>query len=326
MPMKISITSVSGFIGKFLLEELILLNHDISILTRKELPAKHGICNIKGDLLHEGIALDVFVDGSDVVFHCAGEIKDERLMQQLHVNGTQNLLNAVHASIKKYGKPVHWVQLSSVGAYGLDGEGAQSGRTITESSAEQPKGIYEVSKTASDQLVHEFSLIEPLFSFTIIRPTIVIGTTMPNQSFHAMARMIKRGIFFRIGRQEAMGNYVHVQDVVRALVKCAYDTRALGKLFIVANDCPLGEVVDALAHAMQVAPPKLVLPERILRLLVKLTPPWLKLPLTTARINALTRRTHYSSDLIGKTLGFFPLEPITASIPRLIADSSARLA
>lgn len=324
--MKISITGASGFIGKFLREELTALNHDISVLTRKDLPSIQGVRCIKGDLLQEGSALDAFVDGSDVICHCAGEIKDESLMQQLHVDGTRHLLNAVHTSIKKHGKPVHWVQLSSVGAYGLDGEGAQSGRTITEASVEQPAGMYEVSKTVSDQLVREFALKEPLFSFTIIRPTIVIGSTMPNQSFHAMARMIKRGIFFRIGRQPAMGNYVHVHDVVRALVQCIGDARAHGKVFIVANDCPLNQVVDALAHAMQVAPPKLVLPEGVLRLLVKFTSPWLKLPLTTARIDALTRKTHYSSDLIGKTLGFFPLEPIPASIPRLIADSSARLA
>ncbi len=323
--MKISITGASGFIGKLLLKQLSSTQHAVSILTRKEADAGPGVSCIRGDLLKEDAALHAFADGSDVILHCAGEIKDESLMQQLHVDGTRHLLRAVSASIKQHGKPVHWVQLSSVGAYGLDGAGSQSGRTITEDSQEQPVGMYEVTKTASDQLVREFAAQEPLFSYTIVRPTIVIGSNMPNQSFHAMARMIKRGAFFRIGRRQAIATYVLVDDVVRALLQCISDRRAHGKVFIVANDCPLDQVIDALALAMQVAAPKLILPEAPLRLLVKLTAPWLKLPLTTARIDALTRKTHYSSSLIGSTLGFFPAESVPQSIPQLINDSSDRL-
>lgn len=323
--MKISITGASGFIGKLLLQQLASTQHSVSILTRKDPDAGPGINCIKGDLLKDDAALQAFANDSDVILHCAGEIKNENLMQQLHVEGTRHLLRAISTSIKQHGKPVHWVQLSSVGAYGLDGADSQSGRTITEDSQEQPVGMYEITKTASDQLVRDFAAREPLFSYTIVRPTIVIGSSMPNQSFHAMARMIKRGAFFRIGRRQATANYVLVDDVVRALLQCVSDHRAHGKVFIVANDCPLEQVVGALALAMQVAPPKLVLPEAPLRLLVKLTAPWLKLPLTSARIDALTRKTHYSSSMIGDTLGFFPAESVPQSIPRLINESAERL-
>lgn len=323
--MNISITGASGFIGKLLLQQLAATPHALAILSRKHGSAVPGIRCVQGDLLQEDAALHAFADNSDVILHCAGEIKDERLMQQLHVEGTRHLLNAVGASIRKHGKPVHWVQLSSVGAYGLDGPGAQTGRTISEASEERPVGVYEVTKTASDQLVRNFAEQEPLFSYTIVRPTIVIGANMPNQSFHAMARMIKRGIFFRIGRRPAMATYVHVDDVVHALLQCISDTRARGKVFIVANDCPLEQVVTALAQAMRVAVPRWTLPEAPLRLLLKLTPSWLKLPLTPARIDALTRKTHYSSALIGSTLDFFPAESIPQSIPQLIHDSADRL-
>ncbi|MBG6219156.1 MULTISPECIES: NAD-dependent epimerase/dehydratase family protein [unclassified Janthinobacterium] len=323
--MNISITGASGFIGKLLLQQLAATPHALAILSRKQGGATPGIRCVQGDLLQENTALHVFADNSDVIVHCAGEIKDERLMQQLHVDGTRHLLNAVRASIRKHGKPVHWVQLSSVGAYGLDGAGAQTGRTISEASEELPVGVYEVTKTASDQLVRDFAGQEPLFSYTIVRPTIVIGASMPNQSFHAMARMIKRGVFFRIGRQPAMATYVHVDDVVRALLQCISDTRARGKVFIVANDCPLEQVVTSLAQAMRVAPPRWTLPEAPLRWLLKLTPSWIKLPLTTARVDALTRKTRYSSALIGSSLDFFPAESIPESIPQLIHDSAHRL-
>jgi nucleoside-diphosphate-sugar epimerase len=324
--MKISVTGASGFIGKILCDELMLQKHEISILTRKDVPPITGVNVVKGDLISDSANLQVFVDGVDVVCHCAGEIKDETLMERVHVGGTKRLLNAVHESIKRHGKPVHWVQLSSVGAYGVVGPGSRGSRIINEQSPEHPFGVYELTKTASDQLVCEFAQQEPLFSFTILRPTVVIGSNMPNQSFHAMARMIKRGLFFRIGRQQTIANYVHVHDVVRALIQCLFYVRARGQVFIISNDCPLDLVVDSLANAMNVPAPKWVVPEGPLRLLVKATSPWIKLPLTTARIDALTRQTHYSSNKINQTLCFSPLTSIPESIPKLVAESTERLA
>lgn len=324
--MKISITGASGFIGKALCDELLPLSHTISVLTRKGIHPFADVNVVKGDLIADSANLREFVDGVDVVCHCAGEIKDETRMERVHIGGTKRLLTAVQESIKRHGKPVHWVQLSSVGAYGVDGPGSRGRRVINEESPENPFGVYELTKTASDRLVFEFAEQQPLFSFTIVRPTVVIGSNMPNQSFHAMARMIKRGLFFRIGRQQTIANYVHVHDVVQALIMCMSDARARGQVFIVSNDCPLELVVDSLANAMGVPAPKWVVPERPLRLLVKATSPWIKLPLTIARIDALTRQTHYSSDRINQTLSFSPLASIPEIIPKLVTESDQRLA
>lgn len=324
--MKISITGASGFIGKILCTELVSLNHVVSILTRKNYSSIAGVAVVKGDLISEGSSLQTFLDGADVVFHCAGEVRNEALMERLHVDGTKRLLNAVGATLRRNGKPVHWVQLSSVGAYGVTGPDAHGNRTINEQSPEHPFGVYESSKTVSDQLVRDFAQQEPLFTFTILRPTVVIGSNMPNQSFHAMALMIKRGLFFRIGRKQAIANYVHVDDVVRALIQCLADVRARGKVFIVSNDCPLDMVVSTLAGAMNVPVPRWVMPEGLLRLLVMATSSWVKLPLTMTRIDALTKQTHYSSKLINETLCFSPLVSIPEIIPRLVAESHDRLA
>jgi nucleoside-diphosphate-sugar epimerase len=325
--MKISITGASGFIGKALCDVLRTSNHEISILTRQEKVSVPNVCVVKGDLLSESESLQEFVDDADAIFHCAGEIKNEDLMEQVHVEGTKRLLSALGRTIRKNGKPVHWVQLSSVGAYGISGPGTQDEREISEQSPEQPVGVYEFTKTVSDRLVREFAQIEPLFSFSILRPTVVIGSQMPNQSFHAMARMIKRGYFFRIGRhKQAVANYVHVEDVIRALIRCLTDVHARGKTFIVSNDCPLDLVISALARSMDVPVPSWVIPESPLRLLVRATSPWLNLPLTTARIDAMTKQTHYSTRLIEQTLSFYPLLPIVEVIPRLVAESRERLA
>lgn len=323
--MKIAITGASGLIGRSLFDELLSVGHEISILTRKgEFPVPF-IKIVKGDLLSDKSDFLALVDGVDVIYHCAGEIKDESLMAELHIGGTRRMLDAVRESIKKNRKPVHWIQLSSVGAYGIDGPTSRRKRIINEQSPESPLSIYEITKTASDQLVREFSSKEPLFSFTILRPTIVIGSKMPNESFHAMARMIKRGFFFWIGRKEAIANYVHLDDVVGALIKCLNDPRSKGRVFIISNDCPLAEVVAAFANSMRVPVPKLVMPETLLRLLVGIVGPWVRLPLTIQRIDALTRQTHYSSKLIYEILGYLPSASIPEIIPKLVDESAERL-
>lgn len=235
------------------------------------------------------------------------------------------MLDAVRGSIEKNKKPVHWVQLSSVGAYGIGGEGSREKRVINEQSPENPHGVYEITKTKSDQLIREFASVEPLFSFTILRPTIVIGSKMPNESFHAMARMIKRGLFFWIGRKKAIANYVHLDDVVGALIKCLNDPRAKGGTFIISNDCPLTDVVVAVANYMKVPVPKWIVPEKLLRLVVGIIDPWVRTPLTTQRIDALTRQTHYSSRLICEVLGYSPSSSVPEIIPKLLDESADRL-
>lgn len=323
--MKISITGATGFIGTALCNELQLLSCEVAVLTRKEKTFLSGVTVFCGDLLSESPSIQEFVNNSDVVIHCAGEVKNEGLMEGIHIKGTTRLLQAVGRYIRTSGKAVHWVQLSSVGAYGAANTSSFATRRLDENSIESPMGVYESTKTASDRLVREFAELNPLFSFTILRPTIVIGSRMPNESFHAMARMIKRGFYFRIGYGQAMANYIDIFDVVRALVQCATDVRARNRLFIISNDCLLESVVEALARAVGVPTPSLAVPEGLVRFLVKGMSPWVNLPLTANRIDALTGKTYYSSVAIKHSLSFTPLTSIPELIPILVSESVNRL-
>ena len=52
---------------------------------------------------------------------------------------------------------------------------------------------------------------------------------MTNRSLAQMTEMIRRGLFFYVGR-DALVNYFHVDDVVAALLLCGEREEALGKL------------------------------------------------------------------------------------------------
>lgn len=322
--MIVAITGGTGFIGKKLVTEHLSLKNEVRVLSRN-LPAPDVINShliwFTGDLCDTEI-LDEFVRDVDVIYHCAGEIKASENMYALHVDGTKRLLKAVEKIIKANRKNIHWVQLSSVGAYGQAPGKANSYRIVTEETATNPEGDYETTKTISDEYVQNFSKIEPLFTFTILRPSIVIGPFMPNQSARALSSMIKKRLFFYIGSRSSVATYIHVNDVVAALVLCGVDIRAKMQIFNLSNDCRLSEIVNAIATKQKINIPTICIPENLLRFLVKHLSYIVPLPLTLNRIDALVKHTYYPSKKINEVLGFYPKYSIPDSFSEIFITDS----
>jgi len=317
--MKVGVTGASGFIGKLLCRALVAQGCQVVVLSRREDLDIPGVVVCKGDLTAGPDNLATFVEGLDILYHCAGELKSEALMYPLHVSGTRALLAAVCSSIQRTGRTLHWVQLSSVGAYGPGQQAANQARRIDESCNPQPVGEYEVTKTLADESLLAVAAIEPRLSYTLIRPSIVIAASMPNQSFFQFAHAVRRRLFFYIGEGNAVATYVHVDDVVRALLNCLGCEQAKNKTFILSNDCTQRELVGAIAAYYGVKPPVLVLPEKPLRILVRLLPAR-RSPLTQDRIDALVRRTQYCTDHAADVLGFSP-RPLPEQLAAVLKTS-----
>lgn len=315
MVVKACITGGAGFIGQQLVRRLESGGIELVLLTRTAPKNDTNRQYFVADLADKETSFTGLLDGVSVIYHCAGEIKNPALMHSLHVDGTARLLAAVGRHIKATQQPIHWVQLSSVGAYGSSVGAAHDVRVVTEATPTAPQGEYEKTKTVSDELVMAFAANEPLFSYTILRPSNVIGSSMTNQSLRALVGMIKKGRFFYIGSRSAVATYIHVEDVVSALLLCGNDERAKGEIFNLSNDCSLSDIVDAVALASEIASPKLCVPEQPLRILVKLITRLGRSPLTQARIDALVRRTYYPATKIKEVLGFVPQQ----AIPRVVA-------
>lgn len=311
--MNICVTGGGGFIGKALVDKLIDHGHTVYLLTRIKSVSTEYKKYFVANLLDENVSLDAFLDDVSVVYHCAGEIKNTSLMYGLHVDGTRHMLAAVQSKIKATKQGIHWVQLSSVGAYGPPAGAANEQRVVTEETPCKPVGEYEVTKTMADELVIEFAKTEPLFTYTILRPSNVVASSMPNQSLRSLVGMIKSRLFFYIGSHTAVATYVHLDDVVAALLLCGTDTRANGQVFNLSNDCALSRMVGMIAKSSGIKPPNVCVPEWPLRLFVKLTSPLVRTPLTQNRIDALVRHTYYSTNKLRDILGFVPKHDIPAA-------------
>jgi nucleoside-diphosphate-sugar epimerase len=157
---------------------------------------------------------------------------------------------------------------------------------------------------------------------SIVRPSNVFGASMPNPSLRSLGAMVRRGLFFYIGRAGAVATYVHVDDVVATLLCCGTDPRARGETFNLSNDCLLEEMVGGMASAFGVRKPSLRLPEPFVRSGVYLAAKIAPIPLTQARIDALVARTRYPCLKLEQKLGFAPRLSVPDSIGELLKNGA----
>jgi nucleoside-diphosphate-sugar epimerase len=293
--MIVAITGGTGFIGRKLVERHLAVGDRVRILTRQsqiQPPLPDNVQLYQNELSASAEPLVSFVDGADVLYHCAGQVTDRNRMHAVHVGGTANLLRAAAGRIGR------WVQLSSVGIYG-----PYSAGNVTEQTLPRPVGTYEQTKWQSDELVVEAAQ-DGGFSYAILRPSNVYGPEMRNQSLFQLITMINAGWFFFVGKPGALANYIHVANVVKALMKCGRDPRAIGEIFNLSDQCTLEELVTIVQCTL--GRPKKV--PRIPAPIIQLVLPFLsiipRMPLNRSRIGALTGRATYSVGKIQAQLDY----------------------
>ena len=236
----ICVTGANGFIGKKLVSELSKIKCQIKILTRKENLSSHKKIEVFiGDLIDPNISLLEFLKNCDILYHCAGEINDENKMSLLHVNGTQKLLDSIS---NNSGKKIHWIQLSSCGAYGPPNDNEiEVERLVNEKSKHNPSNKYEVTKTKSDELIMNSSSVDLIY--TILRPSNVIGAEMKNKSIFKLIKWINSGFFFFIGKKDSVCTFIHVNDVVRAMMIIPFNQNSKNEIFNISYDCTWEDLI-----------------------------------------------------------------------------------
>lgn len=292
--MIVAITGATGFIGRRLVQQHLALNHQVRILSRNTqltgFPSQVQI--YVADLREQNQLLKDFVQGVDVIYHLAAELNDESCIWNVNVGGTRNLLEVACSNVGR------WIQCSSTGVYG-----AGYNEFITEQAVLKPNNLYEKSKAEADRLVMEFSKLHGL-PIIILRPSNVYGPEMPNQSLFQLISIINRGLFFYIGKKGAIVNYIHVENVVDALMACSEKSvHSISLTYIISDYCTIEELVEIICEVLGSSKLKLRFPEGLVRFITKHTDNLASMPLKQSRIDAVTNRVIYSSQLITEELG-----------------------
>lgn len=291
----VAVTGGTGFIGRSLVRSLLAKGHHVRVLTRgsgENLPVDVEI--FRGDLGRPNCILEDFLRGTDLLFHCAAELINSERCHEVNVEGTARLIEAAQGKVRR------WVQLSSVGVYGPIYSGI-----VTEDSPETPVNAYEKSKSASDALVR-LAARNGAFEAVLLRPSNVFGDGVASNYLHQICLIIQRGWFIYVGPSNSAVSFVHVNDVVQALLLCGFLPQAVGRTYNVSGYDSLTTLVESLATALDRSPPQLRLPEWSVRMLIFLLSHFRHLPITTVQLQVLTSRVKYDSTRIASELKYVP--------------------
>jgi nucleoside-diphosphate-sugar epimerase len=239
------ITGGTGLIGNALALRLQKRGDSVRVLALPigdDFPRIPGVEYVFADMAVSAEPLPGFVGGLDVLYHCAGEVRDEGRMHAAHVTAVKNLCGAAAHRVG------HWVQLSSVGIYG-----PQPCGVVTEETPWNPLNTYERTKAESERIVRG-AAGPGAFSFSVLRPSNIFGPRMANRSLFQMIEMIDRRLFFYIGRPGASANYIPVESVVESLVLCGTMPAARNRTYNVSDHLSLEDFVGAISRHLGKTP------------------------------------------------------------------------
>ncbi|MFA5902865.1 MAG: NAD(P)-dependent oxidoreductase [Desulfobacula sp.] len=291
----IAVTGGTGFIGKRLVLRLLEHGYSVRVLTRKnrnEISLPECVQIFEADLADSQSQLDDFFKDVEVLYHCAGELKNTSQMPIVHIDGTKRLVSSAKNKIK------HWVQLSSVGVYGKVQDGL-----VDEKFPLSPVNIYEKTKIESDKIVSKESL-KNNFSFCILRPANVYGIGMPGQSLGKLIDFVSKGFFFFVGPPGARVNFIHVDDVVDALLLCGNTSTCPKGIFNLSDSQTIETLVTIIAKIVGKKPTTLRLPEYLPRAIIFILQILPGFPLTFKHVDTLMSRVCYSNDRLVNELGY----------------------
>jgi nucleoside-diphosphate-sugar epimerase len=233
----IAITGATGFVGSFLIDNLLRKNFEIRILSRSfKIKKKNNIKFFHGNLVScDFEILKKFTKNVDILYNCAAEIYNKKKMYSLHVTGTKRLLEASKGQVRK------WVQLSSVGVYETI-----LNKKNTVKTCEESRNYYELTKLISDEL-----LVKSGLNYIILRPSTIFGNRMYNESLKKIIKFLKIRLFFYLDSNSIV-NYVHISDVILVLLLLSKNDLIKKKTYILSDSIKLIEMIEAFCQGIYI--------------------------------------------------------------------------
>ncbi len=265
--MRVLVTGASGFVGNWIIEELLKRGHQVRALVRPgsegKLKAGSQVEAVPGDVL-EPESLGLAAAGSDAVIHLVGIIREFPrrgvTFERLHVTATHHVVDAARAAgVKRY------LQMSALGA------------------RPEPADPYHVTNFQADKYVGVSGL-----TYTIFRPSVIYGPE--DQSINFFASQIKRlPVFPVIGDGRYQMQPVPVWTVAQAFALALELPHTENRFYEVGGPEALSfsEIIDTIGEVLGRRIIKLYQPVWLMRLLAWLLGRFAWFPLTTGQIRML---------------------------------------
>ncbi len=247
----ILITGATGFLGSYLLRELLSSGHKNLVAMRRTTSRMDLVSDI-ADQIHwvEGDVLDVFFVEETMknhqistVIHTAAMVsfdaRDRDNMYQINVEGTANVVNmALENGVKRL------IHVSSTAAIGRP----TNTKNISEATKWQRSPLnthYAISKYLSEQEAWR-GAAEGL-SVAVVNPSVILGGQFWNQGTGRMFQQVENGLRFYT---EGVTGFVDVRDVAIFLRKLVENEVADQRFILSSENLPYKIVFESIAHAL----------------------------------------------------------------------------
>lgn len=246
MSTKVLITGGTGFLGAYIIKELIEKGYNVRAIRRSsKLPAfvAPEILNkaewVEGDVL-DVVSLQDAMQGVDVVIHSAAVVsflrKERKQMYQVNVDGTANVVNmALENNINRL------VHISSVAALGRTAGG---GHVNEEKKWEESKVNTHYAKSKYKAEVEVWRGIGEGLNAVILNPSTILGYGDWSSGSSAIFKNIYNGFkWFTPG----INGFVDVEDAARAVVLMLENNISEERFIINGDTWPFKKLQETIA-------------------------------------------------------------------------------
>lgn len=245
--MKALITGGAGFIGSHLADKLISTGHKVAILDDLSTGKMENVFQLEnnkdfeivvGSILNEGL-VDKLVEQCDVIFHLAAAVGVELIVKKpmesltTNIKGSEIVLGMAH----RYHKKVLITSTSEIYGKNVNGPLKEDDDRILGSPL-KTRWSYSTAKAVDEMLAYVYwkekklpSVIVRLFNTVGPRQTGSYGMVMPR--FVSQALKNEPITVYGDGKQSRC--FIHVRDVVNALIKLIEEPKAVGEVFNVGS-------------------------------------------------------------------------------------------
>jgi dihydroflavonol-4-reductase len=245
--MNILITGGSGFIGRYLIDELLIRNYNVKIITRQNKLNFKNIEITKGDITNIDNCLSA-LKNIDAVFHNAAyatDYGDKREIFNTNIIGTKNIFKAC---LKKGINRI--IYTSTAGVYGFP----NIMEKIDETSDIKPYNIYHKSKFEGEKILNKNKDIQ----VSIIRPPLVLG--FGGKGSEIIINKIREKKMIFIGDGDQYISIAHPSDVAQCL-RLAFEKDKIGDVFnVVSFYCKIKDLFKELSNELNVNLPNKKIP------------------------------------------------------------------
>lgn len=250
--MKVFLTGATGFVGRHLLTRLLSEGHEVTALVRDpaKLDAQAGLTIVEGTLQKIERWQNSLV-GQDAIIHLASPVVFWGKWSFFEDNIVRPSV-LLHQLARQYRVP-RFIYISSESVI----QNRKALLNIDESYPYiKPNSHYGKAKQRVEQrlLAADGALVT-----TIIRPTFIWGPGVP--ALATMLDKVKRGQFVWLSKGRAMMEWVHVDNVVEAIVLALNKAQKSAVYYVTDDDPrPVRSVLSDLMATQGVNPPKKSLP------------------------------------------------------------------